>query len=83
MAISSTESVADTQHDTLRIPVLAELQQRFLDEVAQDHGVNPYQSDGPRTVIRERAPRRSLDDMRRLSEIIKRARAQGTERTCR
>jgi hypothetical protein len=75
---SSTESVRDTQLDTLRIPALADLQQKLLDEAA-DHGFNPYEYDGSQTVIRERTRRRTLDDMRRLSETIKRARAQRTE----
>lgn len=77
--VSSTESVPDTVHDTLRVPVLADLQQKFLNETATNQGVNPYQSIGSQAVIRERAPRRTLDDMRHLSEIIKRARAERTE----
>ncbi|HUN25260.1 MAG TPA: hypothetical protein VMU67_03060 [Steroidobacteraceae bacterium] len=74
--LSSTESPRDSLHDTVRIPLLAELQQKFLNETAADIGVDPYQSDGPHCGIRERTPRRTLDDMRRLSESIKRARAQ-------
>jgi hypothetical protein len=74
--VSSTESVADSAHDTVRIPALAELQQQFLRETAS--GVDPYRSDRQPSAARERAPRRTLDDMRRLSETIKRARSQPT-----
>ncbi len=35
---------------------------------------NPYSTGDKRDVIAKRAPRRSLDDMRKLSEEIKRAR---------
>ncbi len=35
---------------------------------------NPYSTGDKRNVIAKRAPRRSLDDMRKLSEEIKRAR---------
>ena len=80
MTRSSTQPVRDSQLDTLRIPVLAELQQKLLDEMAAGHGFNPYERDGSQAVIRERTPRRTLDDMRRLSETIKQARAQRTER---
>src|SRR5215472_2872159 len=79
VTLISTQSVRDTQLDTLRIPALADLQQKLLDEMAADHGFNPYERDGSQAVIRERTRRRTLDDMRRLSETIKRARAQRTE----
>ena len=79
MTLSSTQSVQETQLDTLRIPALADLQQKLLDEMAADQGFNPYERDGSQTVVRERTPRRTLDDMRRLSETIKRARSQRTE----
>ena len=36
---------------------------------------NPYSTGDKREVIAKRAPRRTLDDMRKLSEEIKRARA--------
>ena len=78
MTHSSTQSLRESPLDTLRIPALADLQQRLLDEMA-DHGFNPYERDGSQTDIRERTPRRTLDDMRRLSETIKRARAQRAE----
>ncbi len=70
-----TDFGSDPARDTVRIPVLAELQQQFLSETAAESGVDPYQSDGQRGVARERPGRRTLDDMRRLSETIKRARA--------
>ncbi len=37
---------------------------------------NPYSTGDKREVIAKRAPRRTLDDMRKLSEEIKRARAE-------
>ncbi len=37
---------------------------------------NPYSTGDKREVIAKRAPRRTLDDMRKLSEEIKRQRAQ-------
>jgi len=70
--VSWTESVPDSTCDTVRIPALAELQQQFLS------GVDPYQSASQEPLARERARRRTLDDMRRLSETIKRARAGGS-----
>jgi hypothetical protein len=36
---------------------------------------NPYSTGDKREVVAKRAPRRTLDDMRKLSEEIKRARA--------
>jgi len=74
-----TDSGSDPALDTVRIPVLAELQQQFLSEAAAESGVDPYQSDGQRVVARERPSRRTLDDMRRLSETIKRSRASQSE----
>jgi hypothetical protein len=78
--IGSTESVADSPNDTVRIPVLAELQQRFLSDTAAGLGVDPYQSDGHQAALGERVPRRTLDDMRRLSEAIMRARINAPSR---
>jgi hypothetical protein len=40
-----------------------------------DTGDNPYSTGDKRDLIAKRAPRRTLDDMRKLSEEIKRARA--------
>jgi hypothetical protein len=37
---------------------------------------NPYSTGDKREIIAKRAPRRTLDDMRKLSEEIKRSRAQ-------
>jgi hypothetical protein len=37
---------------------------------------NPYSTGDKREIIAKRAPRRTLDDMRKLSEEIKRARAE-------
>ena len=37
---------------------------------------NPYSTGDKRELIAKRAPRRTLDDMRKLSEEIKRARAE-------
>lgn len=78
--VGSTESVVDSSHDTVRIPVLAELQQQFLSEMASGLGVDPYHSDTHPGALRERTPRRTLDDMRRLSEAIVQARINAPTR---
>jgi hypothetical protein len=57
--------------DTIQLPVL----QRFgeppvITEAPPSVGGNPYSTE----YLRPKAPRRSLDDMRKLSEEIKRAR---------
>jgi hypothetical protein len=61
----------DDYVDTIRLPVL----RRFADaapltEDPPPVGVNPYS----REYLHPKTPRRSLDDMRKLSEEIKRAR---------
>jgi hypothetical protein len=74
----STASGRESIGDTVRIPALAEQQLKFLSELAEA-GVDPYETDRQREIVRGRSPRRTLDDMRRLSEAIKRARGSATE----
>jgi len=59
----------DPYADTVRIPVPAEFRRQLEAELAENAGCNPYNSDG-QSVVAE-APRRTLDDMRRLSYLIK------------
>ena len=66
-----SSTTVDDYVDTVRLPVL----RRFgdgppLTEAPPPVGVNPYS----REYLHPKTPRRSLDDMRRLSEEIKRTR---------
>jgi hypothetical protein len=61
----------DEHVDTIRLPVLRRFDEEpELTEVPPPVGVNPYS----REYLHPKTPRRSLDDMRKLSEEIKRAR---------
>ena len=64
--------------DTQRVRALQDATNVSIDEVPTPEpgpSDNPYSTGDKREVIAKRAPRRTLDDMRKLSEEIKRARA--------
>ena len=77
MASGSNAGETDTVDpycDTVRIRVLPEsMLQEGANSVAAPAGFDPYSTDIGAQAGRER-PRRTLDDMRRLSEQIKRIR---------
>jgi len=65
--------------DTLRVKALQEASGVQLGDVPGPTGVDPYSTaDIPQNVERK-VPRRTLNDMRRLSEEIKRARKKSSE----
>jgi hypothetical protein len=62
--------------DTQQVKALQDATSVSLGEVpTPTPSDNPYSTGDKREVIAKRAPRRTLDDMRKLSEEIKRARA--------
>ena len=64
---------ADANADTVRIRILPEAAAEQIDADSPQRGFDPYSTDIG--ALRERArPRRTLDDMRRLSEMILRNR---------
>jgi hypothetical protein len=67
-----------TDIDTKQVKALQEAPGVSLGEEAPTLAMsdNPYSTGDKRELIAKRAPRRTLDDMRKLSEEIKRARAQ-------
>jgi hypothetical protein len=66
-----------TDIDTRQVKALQEATDVTLSEApAPAPSDNPYSTGDKREIIAKRAPRRTLDDMRKLSEEIKRARAQ-------
>ena len=66
-----------TDIDTRQVKALQEATDVTLDEAPTlAISDNPYSTGDKREVIAKRAPRRTLDDMRKLSEEIKRARVQ-------
>jgi hypothetical protein len=65
-----------TDIDTRQVKALQEATDVSLDEDPKPAtSDNPYSTGDKREVIAKRAPRRTLDDMRKLSEEIKRQRA--------
>jgi hypothetical protein len=65
--------------DTLRVRALQEAQGMQLGDEPRPTGVDPYSTaDAPQKVERK-PPRRTLNDMRRLSEEIKTARKKSSE----
>jgi hypothetical protein len=64
--------------DTKQVKALQESTDVTLGEEAPTPAIsdNPYSTGDKREMIAKRAPRRTLDDMRKLSEEIKRARAE-------
>jgi hypothetical protein len=66
-----------TDIDTKQVRALQEATDVTIgEEPAPKISDNPYSTGDKREIIAKRAPRRTLDDMRKLSEEIKRARAQ-------
>jgi hypothetical protein len=66
-----------TDIDTRQVKALQEATDVTLSEAPTPApSDNPYSTGDKREVIAKRAPRRTLDDMRKLSEEIKRERAQ-------
>jgi hypothetical protein len=67
-----------TDIDTKQVKALQEAPGVSLGEEAPTPAMsdNPYSTGDKRDLIAKRAPRRTLDDMRKLSEEIKRQRAE-------
>lgn len=66
---------SDAYADTIRLQVPVEIRRQLGGEPLEDVGCNPYNSDEQNLVAG--APRRTLDDMRRLSYLIKLSRRHG------
>jgi hypothetical protein len=67
-----------TDIDTRQVKALQEATNVTLGEAPTPAtSDDPYSTGDKREVIAKRAPRRTLDDMRKLSEEIKRQKAQG------
>jgi hypothetical protein len=82
--MSRTHSPEDRAHpgdDTVRLPMLDTVQVQVISETTAEIGVDPYQTGERPRLVRDRRPRRTLDDMRQLSETIKstRSREPGTD----
>jgi hypothetical protein len=73
---STQPVICDPNAETVRMRVLDRLPRSFVADVDDDTGRNPYDSDRYALPVQDSPPRRTLDDMRRLSEAIK----QGTQR---
>jgi hypothetical protein len=70
-----TDTGFKTDVDTQQVRALQEAANVDLGDAATAPvSDNPYSTGDKRTIIAKRAPRRTLDDMRKLSEEIKRAR---------
>jgi hypothetical protein len=69
-------AICDPNAETVRMRVLDRLPRSFPADMDDDTGCNPYESEGHAFAPPDGPPRRTLDDMRRLSEAIK----QGTQR---
>jgi hypothetical protein len=67
--IGMASGACDPYADTVRIPVPEEFRRELAAVMAEDSGCNPYDSSGKNAIVP--APRRTLDDMRRLSYLIK------------
>jgi hypothetical protein len=65
--------------DTLRVRALQEASGVQLGDVPVPPGVDPYSTADTAQTTESKAPRRTLNDMRRLSEEIKSARKKSSE----
>jgi hypothetical protein len=74
---STQPAICDPFAETVRIRVLGDFPRSFVGDLQDDDtGCNPYESDKHAVAPQDSPPRRTLDDMRRLSEVIK----EGTQR---
>ena len=73
---STQPTICDPNAETVRMRVLDRFPRAFVSDEQDDTGCDPYESAKHALGPQDIQPRRTLDDMRRLSEAIK----QGTLR---